>query len=95
MTGDGKVLNAAAGAGFGALLSGTLVFMEIFFMEYLPARTLAYGGIGFSLGLLLSGMFIFLTFFLGPHPIIRWGHFRNASDVSVSRTHVGRSLWQG
>ena len=75
MTGDGKVLNAAAGAGFGALLSGTLVFLEISLMEFLPARTLAYGGIGFSLGLLLSGMFIFLTFFLGPHPIIRWGTF--------------------
>ena len=75
IAGDGKMLHAAVGAGFGALLSGVLVFVEISFMERLPVRTLVYGGIGFSLGMLLSGMFIFLTFFLEPHPIIRWATF--------------------
>ena len=75
IAGDGKALHAAVGAGFGALFSITLVFVEIAFMERLPARTLAYGGVGFSLGLVLSGMCIFLTFFLGPHPVIRWTAF--------------------
>lgn len=72
VAGGGKVLYATSGAGFGALLSGTLVFVEMNLMARLPARTLVYGGAGFSLGLLLSGMFIFLTFFLGPHPVIQW-----------------------
>ena len=75
VTGDGKMLYAAVGAGFGALLSGALVSVEISFLERLPVRTLVYGGIGFSLGMLLSGMVIFLTFFLGPHPVIRWVTF--------------------
>ena len=75
VAGGGRVFHAAAGGGFGALLSGMLVFVEMTFMARLPARTLVYGGAGFSLGLLLSGMFIFLTFILIPHPIIRWTAF--------------------
>ena len=75
VTGDGKVFHALIGAGFGALLSGTLLFLEISFMESLPARTLVYGGLGFSLGLLLSGMCVFLTLFLAPHAVIRWVSF--------------------
>ena len=80
VTGDGKVLYAAAGAGFGALLSGALVSVEISFLERLPARTLVYGGIGFSLGMLLSGMFIFLNVLPGPTPGHPMGHVHNASD---------------
>ena len=95
MTGDGKVLNAAAGAGFGALLSGTLVFMEIFFMEYLPARTPRVRRYRLQFGTAPLGDVYFLNVFSGPTPDHPVGHFRNASDVSVSRTHVGRSLWQG
>ena len=95
VTGDGRMLYAAAGAGFGALLSGALVSVEISFLERLPARTLVYGGIGFSLGMLLSGMCIFLTLFLGPHPVIRWVTFTTLLDFPVSRTRVGCSLWQG
>ena len=75
VAGGGQLFHAAAGGGFGALLSGTLVFVEMTVMARLPARTLVYGGAGFSLGLLLSGMFTFLTFFLAPHPIIRWTAF--------------------
>ena len=71
LAGNGTMSHAAIGAGFGALLSGVLVFVEIAFMEPFPARTLVYGGIGFSLGMLLSGMCIFLTLFLAPHPILR------------------------
>ena len=71
VAGGGAMLHAAFGAGFGALLSGAVILAEIAFMEPLPARTLVYGGIGFSLGMLLSGMCIFLTLFLAPHPIIR------------------------
>jgi len=40
-------------------------------MARLPARPLVYGGIGFSLGLLLSGTCVVLTFFLAPHAVIR------------------------
>ncbi len=75
LAGGGRVFPAAAGGGFGALLSGTLVFVEKTFMARLPARTLVCGGAGFSLGLLLSGMVLFLAFFLGPHPVIRWTAF--------------------
>lgn len=71
IAGAGTMFHAAVGAGFGALLSGVLVFVEIALMEPLPARTLVYGAIGFSTGMLLSGMCIFLTLFLAPHPIIR------------------------
>ena len=71
VAGGGTVLHAVLGAGFGALLSGALVLAEIAFMEPLPVRTLVYGGIGFSLGMLLSGMCIFLTLFLAPHPVLR------------------------
>ena len=73
--GDGTMLNAAIGAGFGALLSGVLVFVETSIMAPLPARILVYGGVGFSLGVLLSGLCIFLTFFLASHLIIRWVTF--------------------
>lgn len=71
VTGGGEMLHAVVVAGFAVLLSGTLVFLEISFMERLPARTLVYGGVGFSLGLLLSGMCVFLTLFLAPHALIR------------------------
>ena len=71
VAGGGAMLHAAFGAGFGALLSGALVLVEIAFMEPLPVRTLVYGGIGFSLGMLLSGMCIFLPLFLAPHPLLR------------------------
>ena len=71
VAGAGTILHAVLGAVFGALVSGVLVIAEIVFMEPLPARTLVYGGIGFSLGMLLSGMCIFLTLFLSPHPVIR------------------------
>ncbi len=71
IAGAGTVLPVLLGAGFGALLSGVLVFAEIAFMEPLPVRILVYGGVGFSLGMLLSGMCIFLTLFLAPHPAIR------------------------
>ena len=56
VAGGGTMLHAVLGAGFGALLSGALILAEIAFMEPLPARTLVYGGIGFSLGMLLSGI---------------------------------------
>ena len=72
VAGGGRVFHAAAGGGFGAVFSGTLVFVEMKLMVRLSARTLVYGGAGFGLGLLLSGTFVFLIFFLGPHPIIRW-----------------------
>lgn len=75
VAGGGAMLHAAFGAGFGALLSGAVILAEIAFMEPLPARTLVYGGIGFSLGMLLSGMCIFLTLFLVPHPVVRWISF--------------------
>ncbi len=72
---DGSAFHVAAGGGFGALFSGILVFVETTFMGRLPARMLVYGGAGFSLGLLLSGMFTFFTFFLSPHPVVRWSAF--------------------
>ena len=76
VAGDEKVFHALIGAGFGALLSGTLLFLEISFMESLPARTLVYGGLGFSLGLLPSGICVFfLVFFLAPHAVISWVSF--------------------
>ena len=52
--------------------------VEISFLERLPARTLAYGGIGFSLGLLLSGMFIFLTRSF-------WAHTRSSGGALSQR----------
>lgn len=60
ITGDGRILYAAVGAVFGALLSGVLVLVEIS-LQRLPAPVSVYGGVGLSLGMLLSGMFIFLT----------------------------------
>ena len=75
VAGGGQVFHAAAGGGFGGLLSGTLAFVEMTVLARLPARTLVYGGAGLSLGLFLSGMFIFLTFFLIPHPLVRWTAF--------------------
>lgn len=75
VAGAGTMLHAVLGAGLGALLSGVLVFAEIVFMEPLPTRTLVYGGIGFSLGMFLSGMCIFLIFFMAPYPVIRWLSF--------------------
>ena len=95
VTGDGKMLYAAVGAGFGALLSGALVSVEISFLERLPVRTLVYGGIGFSLGMLLSGMVIFLTFFLGPYPVIRWVTFTTLLIFPYLGLVSGRSLWEG
>ncbi len=75
LAGGGQLFYTVASAGFAALLSGMLVFVEMTFMDRLPALPLVYGGIGFSLGLVLSGMLLFLTFFLGPHPIIQWATF--------------------
>lgn len=71
VAGGGTMLHAAVGAGFGALVSGALIFVEIAFMESISARTFVYGGAGFSIGMLLAGMCIFLTPFLAPHPLIR------------------------
>ncbi len=100
LTGDGEMLYAAVGAVFAGLLSGALVFVEIFFMEHLPARTLVSGGVGFSLGMLLSGMFIVLTSidltFLGSSPIIPIGHdVGRTAHFPVSWPHFGRSVRQG
>ncbi len=75
ITGDGQILYTALGAVFGALLSGALVLVEIFFLEPLPSRIPVYGGVGFGLGMLFSGMFLSLTSmyltFLEPSPIIQ------------------------
>ena len=75
VTGDGRLLSAVVGAVFGALLSGALVFMEISFLERLPVHVPVYGGVGFGLGLILSGTCIVLTTFLRPNAILRLATF--------------------
>ncbi len=70
ITGDGRIFYAAVGAVFGALLSGVMVLAEIS-LQRLPVPVPVCGGVGLSLGMLLSGMFIVLTKFLESSPIIQ------------------------
>ena len=95
VTGDGKMLYAAVGAGFGALLSGALVSVEISFLERLPARHPRVWRYRLQPGDAPLGDGYFFDVLPGPTPGHPMGHVHNASDFPVSRTRVGRSLWQG
>ncbi|MCA9470807.1 MAG: TRAM domain-containing protein [Nitrospirales bacterium] len=58
--GDESVLSLLAGAGLGAIISGSVILLENRLVE-VPLPLSVWGGVGFGLGLLVSGLFVYLS----------------------------------